>query len=209
MEERSAVESTEWVHEGCLFSARTSPSSKPSETVRSDSPPASRPPSFSLDPGSLPLSVSLSPPSLFRLFLSFSLLFSLSLYLSVSLFLVTRRPCRRFSIPSRPPSRYYGNFEPIRKSIATAAGKNVETARVASRRAAPCCSVLFRSTPHLTSPHLIYLTSLHLTSPHLTSPISPTLPTYLTSPQLTSSPQSRFFFHVREIESSLFSILLS
>lgn len=79
MEERSAVESTEWVREGCLFSARTSPSSKPSETVRSNSPPASRPPSFSLDPGSLPLSVSLSSPSLFRLFLSFSLLFSLSL----------------------------------------------------------------------------------------------------------------------------------
>lgn len=31
-------------------------------------------------------------------------------------------------VPSRPPpSRYYGNFEPIRKSIATAAGNSAET----------------------------------------------------------------------------------
>lgn len=60
---------------------------------------------------------------------------SISLPLRLSLFLAARRPYRRFSIPSRPPSRYYGNFEPIRKSIAAAAGKSAETARVATRRA--------------------------------------------------------------------------
>lgn len=40
-------------------------------------------------------------------------------------------PANVLGVPSRPPSRYYGNFEPIRKSIATAAGKSVETACVA------------------------------------------------------------------------------
>lgn len=41
-------------------------------------------------------------------------------------------PANVLGVPSRPPpSRYYGNFEPIRKSIATAAGKSAETACVA------------------------------------------------------------------------------
>jgi len=105
--------------EGCLFwAAWTLPSSKPSEADGDSIPLASRSPSSLHDP-----LFPLFTISLFILPFSFARLSSLPLV----------DPADVLGVPSRPPSRYYGNFEPIRKSIATAAGKSAETACVAAR----------------------------------------------------------------------------